>query len=248
MQAVYAALLAMFVVVALHSQSSGQQPPENAPVSLHREARQQSHTNPSAEPIPAALSWKGTLPNGAHSFTLSGTERWAPPFKLEKRGRVHRHADIEDAELFRFQSGYVPAFGQYEAVSKLEDSFNPRQLSYAGETICVFTSKPVLSGCESLPDSDSQENCTRMKVLEFVFKNFRYPPQLKDFCFSGPIVLGCVIEKNGQVGEVKVVRSIHPLFDEEAVRVVKSMPAWIPAERNGQAVAAHYIFPLRFCL
>lgn len=80
MQAVSSALLIMFAAVVLTNQSSGQQPPENAPVSLHREARQQSLTNPNAEPMPVALSWAGTLPNGAHRFTPIGTDRWAPPF------------------------------------------------------------------------------------------------------------------------------------------------------------------------
>jgi len=245
MQAVYTALLTMFAAVAFTCQSSGQQPHENAPASLHREARQQTLTNPNPEPIPAALSWKGTLPNGAHSFPLSGTERWAPPFKVEKRGRVHRHADMEDMELFRFQSGYVPPFGRVEATYSL-DALIKYSTDEVGEDLYLIAPiMPIFSGCEDMPDYDSRRQCSDKQMLMFVFNNFQLPTALRDSCLGGSIVLGFVVEKDGKVGRVEVRRGLHPLVDAEAVRVLQSMPVWTPGGYNGRPVAVQYNFPLR---
>jgi protein TonB len=57
-----------------------------------------------------------------------------------------------------------------------------------------------------------------------------------------------VVETDGSVTEVEVVRTLHPALDEEAARVVASMPNWIPGEQNQQPVRVRYTLPIAFQL
>ncbi len=65
---------------------------------------------------------------------------------------------------------------------------------------------------------------------------------------EGRVVLQFVVQSDGSIGEIKVVRSLHPDYDKEAVRVVKSLPKFTPGRQNGQAVAVWYTLPVTFKL
>ena len=60
--------------------------------------------------------------------------------------------------------------------------------------------------------------------------------------------MGFVVGSNGKIRDVKVLRSVDPYLDKEAVRVVESMPSWIPGRQNGQAVSVKYTLPIQFKL
>ena len=86
------------------------------------------------------------------------------------------------------------------------------------------------------------------KLLEYLSANIRYPEELAESCIQGRVIVTCVIEKDGSVSIVKVVRSIDPLLDEEAVRVVSTMPKWYPGKQNGVTVRVRYTIPVTFRL
>ena len=86
------------------------------------------------------------------------------------------------------------------------------------------------------------------KLLEYLSANIRYPEELAESCIQGRVIVTCVIEKDGSVSNVKVVRSIDPLLDEEAVRVVSTMPKWYPGKQNGVTVRVRYTIPVTFRL
>ena len=65
---------------------------------------------------------------------------------------------------------------------------------------------------------------------------------------TGNVVLQFIVQSDGSIDEVKVVRSLHPDYDKEAVRVVKSLPKFTPGRQNGQAVAVWYTLPVTFKL
>ena len=62
----------------------------------------------------------------------------------------------------------------------------------------------------------------------------------------GTVILQFVVETDGSIGEVKVVRSVHPDYDVEAVRLIKSLPKFTPGRQNGQPVAVWYTLPVMF--
>ncbi len=62
------------------------------------------------------------------------------------------------------------------------------------------------------------------------------------------MVVSFKIHADGSIGDVEVMRSVSPLLDAEAVRVVRSMHAWVPATINGQPVESSYALPITFSL
>ena len=63
---------------------------------------------------------------------------------------------------------------------------------------------------------------------------------------TGNVVLQFIVQSDGSIDEVKVVRSLHPDYDKEAVSVVKSLPKFTPGRQNGQAVAVWYTVPVNY--
>ena len=85
-------------------------------------------------------------------------------------------------------------------------------------------------------------------LMDFVANNVKYPEEAKDNNISGRVFVGFVIEKDGSVNEVKILRGIGGGCDEEAVRVIKAMPKWKPGKQKGKPVRVHYTMPFMFKL
>ena len=83
-----------------------------------------------------------------------------------------------------------------------------------------------------------------MKALEkFLNDSIRYPAET---CAQGRVIVQFIVEVDGRIDSVKVVRKLSPELDREAVRVVKLMPKWNPGRQNGVPVRVKYIIPVRF--
>ena len=78
--------------------------------------------------------------------------------------------------------------------------------------------------------------------------NIRYPEQAAKNNIQGRVTVQFVVEKDGSIGEVKVVRGKDPELDAEAIRVVKSFPKFIPGKINGQSVRTWFTLPISFRL
>lgn len=85
-------------------------------------------------------------------------------------------------------------------------------------------------------------------LLDFISTNVQYPETARQKGIEGRVVVQCVVEKDGSINEVKVLRGIVEELDEEAVRVVNSMPKWTPASQGGQPVRCKYTLPISFKL
>jgi TonB family protein len=85
-------------------------------------------------------------------------------------------------------------------------------------------------------------------MMEYVAKNVKYPQEAKNKEIQGRVFVSFVIEKDGSVNEVKVLRSIGGGCDEEAVRVIKGMPKWKPGKQDGKPVRVSYMMPINFKL
>lgn len=81
----------------------------------------------------------------------------------------------------------------------------------------------------------------------WIANNIRFPSDLETDAQS-VVVCQFVVEKDGSIRNVTVLRSIHPSLDKEAVRVIESMPNWIPGRKDGQPVRVKYTLPVKFQL
>jgi len=85
-------------------------------------------------------------------------------------------------------------------------------------------------------------------LLKWIGDNIKYPAIAEENGIQGRVVCTFVVERDGSVTDVQVARSIDPSLDKEAIRVLKSMPKWIPGKQNGSAVRVKYTVPVTFRL
>jgi protein TonB len=85
-------------------------------------------------------------------------------------------------------------------------------------------------------------------LMSWLSSNIHYPPVAEENGIQGRVVVSFVVEPDGSISNVQVVRGVDPSLDKEAIRVTKAMPKWIPGKQNGQAVRVKYNLPVTFKL
>ena len=85
-------------------------------------------------------------------------------------------------------------------------------------------------------------------LMDFLNENIKYPEQAEREGIEGRVVAGFIVERDGSVSNIEILKSVHPLLDAEVVRVMSLMPNWIPGRQNGQPVRVKYSLPITFRL
>ena len=85
-------------------------------------------------------------------------------------------------------------------------------------------------------------------LLAWIASHVNYPQKAMESRIEGRIIVGFVIECDGSVSQAKIIRSVDPLLDKEAERVVASMPKWTPGRQNGKKVRVKCNVPVNFKL
>ncbi len=88
----------------------------------------------------------------------------------------------------------------------------------------------------------------RAALMKYLASNIKYPPYAKEAGIQGRVFINFVVETNGNITNVKVLRGIGGGCDEEAIRVVKSMPKWSPGMQRGKPVRVSFNLPVKFTL
>lgn len=86
----------------------------------------------------------------------------------------------------------------------------------------------------------------QVEMMKFLANNIRYPEAAQANNVQGRVVVKFVIERDGSISNVQVVRSVDADLDREAIRVIKKMPRWEPGRNNGVAVRTWFTIPLTF--
>jgi len=85
-------------------------------------------------------------------------------------------------------------------------------------------------------------------LMLYIRENMEYPEEAKEDGVQGRVLIKFIVRKDGSIVDAMVSRGVDPLLDEEAIRVVKNMPDWIPARCHGKAVSSYFIVPVSFKL
>ncbi|MDE5740739.1 MAG: energy transducer TonB [Bacteroidaceae bacterium] len=104
-----------------------------------------------------------------------------------------------------------------------------------GEIFEVVEQNPMFPGGEAA-------------LLKYLQKNLKYPAQAQDNGIQGRVMVQFVVNKDGSVVEPKIIRSVDPSLDKEAMRVVSAMPKWTPGKQRGKTVRVRYTLPVTFRL
>ncbi len=82
----------------------------------------------------------------------------------------------------------------------------------------------------------------------FIRENVEYPEEAKEDGVQGRVLVKFIVRKDGSIDNINVTRSLDPLLDKEAIRVVENMPDWIPAQKDGKYVSSYFTIPIPFRL
>ena len=86
------------------------------------------------------------------------------------------------------------------------------------------------------------------ELMKYIADHMKYPTIAQENGTQGRVTCQFVVGSDGSVRDVKVLRGVDPYLDKEAIRVIKSMPKWIPGKQNGKAVSVKYTVPIIFKL
>ena len=146
--------------------------------------------------------------------------------------------DVELEDELEMQTTETDMMEEVEVI-EMEEEVSDEVLSFA-----VVESVPIFPGCEDAKDNEERKTCFQQKVLIFVSNNFEFPEMAKEMGIQGRVYVNFVIEKNGTITNVEIVRGVDPLLDDEAVRVVKKLPKLIPAKQRGKPVRMSFTLPI----
>ncbi|NOY36318.1 MAG: TonB family protein, partial [Chlorobi bacterium] len=120
--------------------------------------------------------------------------------------------------------------------SKNNGEVSPEQDTTQGDIFFIVEEMPGFQG--------GDEN----RFREWIAENLRYPEEAKRQGIEGKVYIRFIVEADGRVSNVEVIRTADPLLDAEAVRVVRSSPTWTPGKQRGHNVRVAYTFPITFTL
>ena len=119
-----------------------------------------------------------------------------------------------------------------------EDIAAPEPPKHVVEDTKIFT---VVEQMPMYPGGDAA-------LMGYLRDNIKYPTVAAENGVQGRVVVGFVVERDGSITDVNILRGVDPSLDREAMRVVKSMPRWNPGKQNGSAVRVKYQVPVSFRL
>lgn len=130
-------------------------------------------------------------------------------------------------------SGVIPSKTSSMSLQKVVD--NTSSSKNSSKTFDVVDNMPSYPG-------------GRAAMMAFLSSNMNYPATAKENNVQGRVIIGFVVEKDGSISDAKVLRSVDPALDQEALRLVNSMPKWKPGTMDGKPVRVRYSVPFTFRL
>ena len=100
---------------------------------------------------------------------------------------------------------------------------------------------PMLGDCKD-------EECTQSEIMKFIARNFKYPEIAKANGVEGRVILEFVVEKDGKIGRVKILKGIDKHVDKACIKVVEDLPVFSPGRQIGKAVPVKYTVPIKCTL
>lgn len=151
---------------------------------------------------------------------------------------MYYHNNVLDGTYLTFGTdGKVTSEAVYENGIRRTFKSNPypdTQKKNATETTFSETMPEFIGGVDSL--------------MSFLSNNIKYPKSAQKKNIEGKVILQFTINVQGEIKDVTVVKSVETSLDDEAVRVVKSMPSWNPGTQNGNRIPVRYTLPIIFKL
>jgi len=150
--------------------------------------------------------------------------------------------DISQALLKVRDMQSIRLYGnKYDALEEAEKQDLDMRVPYR-----VYGTFPkVMTTYDSRPKFQGENE---YEFMNYVAQNLEYPESLAKDSITGRVVCKIILKADGSIGDVALTNSVHPLIDQEIIRVVKSSPRWTPAIKNGEAVPCTLEFPISIAM
>lgn len=152
-----------------------------------------------------------------------------PPKQVVKINVVEDDVEVEDEIIIDVEADQETVMEEYVPIEVEEEE--------TGET-------QIFMVVESMPEFPGGEAA----LNKYLYENIKYPQMAKESGIQGRVFVTFVVEKNGAVTDVRVLRGIGGGCDEEAIRVVSNMPKWSPGKQRGKPVRVQFNLPIKFTL
>jgi TonB family protein len=144
---------------------------------------------------------------------------------------------------FEKQIQVTPTGGsKYLFQLKTENTVAPAPTTLANATI--DSDQTIYEAVETMPSFPGGS----LELFKFLKNNIKYPNYAQENSLQGRVICQFVVAKDGSISDIVVVKSIHTTLDNEAIRVIKSMPKWTPGIQKGKIVRTKYTLPVAFKL
>lgn len=149
-----------------------------------------------------------------------------PPAAPEVIEIVEDDVEVEEIEMIDTEADAETIVEEFEVVEEVVEE----------EIFTIVESMPEFPG-------GGQE-----ALFKYLQKEMKYPQIAKENGIQGTVFVNFVVGKDGKIRDVKILRGVNKMLDDEAVRVVKAMPAWKPGKQRGKSVSVSYNLPIKFTL
>lgn len=130
-------------------------------------------------------------------------------------------------------------------IEAVKDTLPPGVIHVPQEVKDDLKGTPVFEVVEQMPE---YPDGGMAGLMEYFKKNMRYPEAAKEAGMQGRVTVQFVVNKDGSISGAKVLRSVEPDFDAEAIRLVNAMPKWKPGMQGGKPVSVKFTVPVKFML
>ena len=114
----------------------------------------------------------------------------------------------------------------------------------AQKTVVAKKNQKVFDVVEQMPEYPGGQAA----LFEYLSKNIKYPADAEKKKVEGKVFVTFVVDSDGKITDVSLLKKGFPSLDAEAIRVISAMPNWIPGRQKGQAVRVKYTVPIMFRL
>ncbi|MBX0334033.1 energy transducer TonB [Pontibacter sp. HSC-14F20] len=158
---------------------------------------------------------------------------------------VKRDAEVQEEEKVPDQSELEDVDIGTETVEGVKGApLDLGDIDGTSDVVAEVVEEKPYTYVEQMPEFPGGES----EMMKYLGKNIRYPAAAQRAGVEGLVVLSFVVSRTGEISEIEVVKSLGSGTDEEAVRVVKTMPKWSPGKQNGRSVPVRYTLPVRFAI
>lgn len=152
-----------------------------------------------------------------------------PPKQVVKINVVEDNVDVDDDINIDVEADQNTEVQEYVPVQQEEEESQEQQ---------------IFMVVEAMPEFPGGQNA----LNKYLSENIKYPQMAKESGIQGRVFVTFVVEKDGRVTDVRILRGIGGGCDEEAIRVVQNMPRWTPGKQRGKPVRVQFNLPVKFTL